>query len=365
MFGLCPHIDNKYAKTPDLECGVEDCPDSVLNPIMMPGRPLLMKKMDAAPVERLATMTLKKVDMMTSKKVSAVTRTLAAKDAMKKMYRAAMGSPIKTMRPRILAMVETNETYEEDEDVGDTKLPPWRAAAAKLSPRAAADKPSPRRAAAAKLPAKGTKLLEMRQAARRLGLGYDCCSHDDCSPHMYGCPEMTAATENHERFTFTSPLPLMEVELSYECRHKDGDTEMYEIEMERFAYTQSPLPAAEDFMEDYKVFRTSSYITTLQPGPWNISSSVQCCQAALQLRLKFQRGAGISAAAYCCALQRVADSPQSTASQLPSGTPPPHLARCSQVCRKDGPVEAREAREQRHHQLQEGPRRRTRTMQQV
>ena len=84
-----------------------------------------------------------------------------------------------------------------------------------------------------------------------------------------------------------------------------------------------------------------------------ISSSVQCCQAALQLRLKFQRGAGISAAAYCCALQRVADSPQSTASQLPSGTPPPHLARCSQVCRKDGPEEAREVREQRHHQLQE------------
>ena len=134
----------------------------------------------------------------------------------------------------------------------------------------------------------------------------------------------------------------------------DGDTEMYEIEMERFAYTQSPLlPAAEDFMEDYKVFGTSSYITTLQPGPWNISSSVQCCQAALQLRLKFQRGAGSSAAAYCCALQRVADSPQSTASQLPSGTPPPHLARCSQVCRKDGPEEAREVREQRHGQLQE------------
>ena len=133
MFGLSPYIDNLCSKSPDLERGVEDCPDSVLN-LMMPGPPLLMNKMDAAPVERLATMTLKKVDMMTSKKVSAVTRTLAAKDAMKKMYRAAMGSPIKTMRQRILAMVETNETYEEDEDVGDTKLPPWRAAAAKLPP---------------------------------------------------------------------------------------------------------------------------------------------------------------------------------------------------------------------------------------
>ena len=131
MFGLCPHIDNKYAKTPDLECGVEDCPDSVLNPIMMPGRPLLMKKMDVAPVERLATMTLKKVDTMTSKKVSAVTRTTAAKDAMKKRYRAATGSPF-------TETAEPEESYKEDEEVGSIELLPRRAAAAKLSPRAAA-----------------------------------------------------------------------------------------------------------------------------------------------------------------------------------------------------------------------------------
>ena len=71
------------------------------------------------------------------------------------------------------------------------------------------------------------------------------------------------------------------------------------------------------------------------------------------LRLKFQRGAGQSAAASAVLCRELQNNSQSTASQLPSGTPPPHLARCSQVCRKDGPEEAREVREQRHGQLQE------------
>ena len=262
------------------ECGVDNSPDSVLDPIKMPGRSLLMK-MDAAPAKMLATMTLMKG---TPRKMSAVTETPAARDAMKLRYRAAMGmgSPFaKAMR--ILAMMETKETYEEDEDVGDTKLLPRRAAAVK---------PSPRRAAAAKLLAKGTTLLAMRQAARELGLGSDRC-HDDCSPQMrcspekycsremygcpkmqemYGCPEMTAATENHERFDTTSPFPPVE-----------------------------------DRMQDYKVFGASTNLTALQPGRWSISSSVQCCQAALQLQTLVPCGAGSSAAAYCCALQRFAE----------------------------------------------------------
>merc|ERR1712218_77013 len=77
------------------------------------------------------------------------------------------------------------------------------------------------------------------------------CSPDvHCSPQMYemyGCPETTAAAENHERFDTMSPL----------------------------------LPPVEDYFEEfYKVFRASSNLTTLQPGPWNISSLVQRCQAA-------------------------------------------------------------------------------------
>ena len=51
--------------------------------------------------------------------------------------------------------------------------------------------------------------------------------------------------------------------------------EMYEI-YERFD-TMSPLfPLVEDYFKDYKVFGASTNLTTLQPGPRNISSSVQC-----------------------------------------------------------------------------------------
>ena len=239
-------------------------PDSCLNPITMPGHrkpcPTLTRKMDTAAIEKLAITTLRKVDAMqfwigdkktprledawAPRELSAVTRMPCADYAMTTMIRAATGSPFtETAEP---------EENKEDVEVGSTELPPRRAAAAKLSPRAAA----------AKLSAKRTKLPPSRQAASRLGLGYKC-GHDDCSPQMmrcspdvhcspqmyemYGCPEMTAAAENHERFDTMSPL----------------------------------LPPVEDYFEEfYKVFRASSNLTTLQPGPWNISSLVQRCQAA-------------------------------------------------------------------------------------
>ena len=60
-------------------------------------------------------------------------------------------------------------------------------------------------------------------------------------------------------------------------------------------------------MQDYKVLGAFSNLTALQPGRWSISSSVQCCQAALQLQTLVPCGAGSSAAAYCCALQRFAE----------------------------------------------------------
>ena len=60
-------------------------------------------------------------------------------------------------------------------------------------------------------------------------------------------------------------------------------------------------------MKDYKVLGAFSNLTALQPGPWSISSSVQCCQAALQLQTLVPCGAGSAAAAYCCALQRFAE----------------------------------------------------------
>ena len=287
-----------WTKFRDLDCGVEVCPDySYLYPMMSGWKPCptLMRKMDTAAMEMQATTTLRIVDAMqfwigdkmtpkiedawAPKELSAVTRMPCADYAMTMMIRVATGSPS-------TETTEPEESNEEDEEVGGTKLLPRRAAAAKLSPR---------RAAAAKLLAKGTKLSAMRQAARRLGLGYNCC-HEDCSPQMrcrpkmycshkmyemygcpkmyekYGCPEMTAATENHERFDTTSPFPPVE-----------------------------------DRMQDYKVFGASTNLTALQPGRWSISSSVQCCQAALQLQTLVPCGAGSSAAAYCCALQRFAE----------------------------------------------------------
>ena len=299
---------------------MDNSPDSVLDPIKMPGRSLLMK-MDAAPAKMLATMTLMKG---TPRKMSAVTETPAARDAMKLRYRAAMGmgSPFaKAMR--ILAMMETKETYEEDEDVGDTKLLPRRAAAVK---------PSPRRAAAAKLLAKGTTLLAMRQAARELGLGSDGC-HDNCSPEMYCSPqmycsaqtycspEMRAATKDHERFAYTPPLPQMEWELRYERCQDGGDTQMYDnYEMyesygyARFTSTQSPLPPpVEDQMQDYKVLGAFSNLTALQPGPWNISSSVQCGQAAL---CTADSSSSVAGPVSCCLLLCSVESCRTTLSRL-------------------------------------------------
>ena len=60
-------------------------------------------------------------------------------------------------------------------------------------------------------------------------------------------------------------------------------------------------------MKDYKVLGAFNNLTALQPGSWSISSSVQCCQAALQLQTLVPCGAWSSAAAYCCALQRFAE----------------------------------------------------------
>ena len=67
----------------------------------------------------------------------------------------------------------------------------------------------------------------------------------------------------------------MEVELCYEGRHDGGDTKMHEI-YERLDTMSPLLPPVEDYIEDYKVFGASTNLTTLQPGPRNISSSVQC-----------------------------------------------------------------------------------------
>ena len=220
---------------------MDKCPDySYLNSIAMTG----LKPCPTLTMKKLAMTTLRKVDTMTSwigdkkepreEDASRVSRKLSAMQdadyAMMTRTRAATGSPT-------TETIEPMESNKEDVEVGSTELPPRRAAAAKLS-------------------AKRTKLPPSRQAASRLGLGYKC-GHDDCSPQMmrcnpqmyemYGCPEMTAAAENHERFDTMSPL----------------------------------LPPVEDYFEEfYKVFRASSNLTTLQPGPWNISSLVQRCQAA-------------------------------------------------------------------------------------
>ena len=67
----------------------------------------------------------------------------------------------------------------------------------------------------------------------------------------------------------------MEVELCYEGRHDGGDTKMHEI-YERLDTMSPLLPPVEDYFKDYKVFGASTNLTTLQPGPRNISSSVQC-----------------------------------------------------------------------------------------
>ena len=260
---------------------MDKCPDySYLNSIAMTG----LKPCPTLTMKKLAMTTLRKVDTMTSwigdkkepreedasrvsRKLSVVARTMTpdADYAMMTRTRAATGFPTNET-------IEPMESSKEDVEVGSTELLPRRAAAAKLS-------------------AKRTKLPQSRQAASRLGLGYKC-GHDDCSPEMmrcspqqmyemygcpkmyekYGCPEMTAATENHERLDTTSPFPPVE-----------------------------------DCMEDYKVFGASTNLTTLQPGRWSISSSVQCCQAALQLQTLVPCGARSSAAAYCCALQRFAE----------------------------------------------------------
>ena len=153
MFGLCPHIENLWTKFLDLECGVVNCPDSCLNPITMPGHrkpcPTLTRKMDTAAMEKLATTALRKVDAMQSwigdkmtprledawapRELSAVTRMPCADYAMTTMIRAATGSPF-------TETTEPEESDKEDEEVGSIKLLPRRAAAAKLSPRAAAAK---------------------------------------------------------------------------------------------------------------------------------------------------------------------------------------------------------------------------------
>ena len=306
---------------------MDKCPDySYLNPITMPGQrkpcPTLTRKMDTAAIEKLAITTLRKVDAMqfwigdkktprledawAPRELSAVTRMPCADYAMTTMIRAATGSPF----------TETTESNKEDEEVGSIKLLPRRAAAAKLSPRAAA----------AKLSAKRTKLPPSRQAASRLGLGYKCC-HDDCSPQMCCSPERaatterTAATKNHERFAYTPPLPQMERELRYERCQDGGDTQMYDnYEMyesygyARFASTQSPLPPpVEDPMQDYKVLGAFSNLTALQPGPWSISSSVQCGQAAL---CTADSSSSVAGPVSCCLLLCSVESCRTTLSRL-------------------------------------------------
>ena len=346
-----------------------NCPDSCLNPITMPGHrkpcPTLPRKMDTAAKEKLATTTLRKVDAMqfwtgdkmtpkiedawAPRKLSAVTRMPCADYAMTMMIRAATGSPITETK-------EPEESYKEDEEVGSTKLLPSRAAAAKLS----------RRAAATKLSAKRMKLSPSRQAARELGLGSDGC-HDDCSPQTYCSPEMRAATKNHERFAYTPPLPQMERELRYERCQDGGDTQMYDnYEMyesygyARFASTQSPLPPpVEDPMQDYKVLGAFSNLTALQPGPWNISSSVQCGQAAL---CTADSSSSVAGPVSCCLLLCSVESCRTTLSRLQASHHQAPAAHCVTwpgvpgVWTQDGPSEDCVVREAREQRPEEGPR---------
>ena len=119
------------------------------------------------------------------------------------------------------------------------------------------------------------------------------CGHDDCSPQMccspemYGCSQMycsperaatterTAATENHERFAYTLPSPRWK--WSFATR---AATMAATPRCTRSTRGLTPClpssPPVEDYIEDYKVFGASTNLTTLQPGPRNISSSVQC-----------------------------------------------------------------------------------------
>ena len=202
------------------------------------------------------------------------------------MIRAATGSPI-------TETTEPEESYKEDEEVGGTKLLPRRAAAAKLSPR---------RAAAAKLAAKMTKLSSSGQAASKLGLGYHGC-YDDCSPEMYYSREMYGCTEMYEMYEMTA------------ATERTAD-ESYA----RFVSTQSPLPPpVEDQMQDYKVLGAFSNLTALQPGPWSISSSVQCGQAAL---CTADSSSSVAGPVSCCLLLCSVESCRTTLSRLQNIQPP-------------------------------------------
>ena len=290
---------------------MDKCPDySYLNSIAMTG----LKPCPTLTMKKLAMTTLRKVDTMTSwigdkkepreEDASRVSKKLSAMQdadyAMMTRTRAATGFPTNET-------IEPMESSKEDVEVGSTELLPRRAAAAKLS-------------------AKRTKLPQSRQAASRLGLGYKCC-HDDCSPLMCCSPERaatterTAATKNHERFAYTPPLPQMERELRYERCQDGGDTQMYDnYEMyesygyARFASTQSPLPPpVEDQMQDYKVLGAFSNLTALQPGPWSISSSVQCGQAAL---CTADSSSSVAGPVSCCLLLCSVESCRTTLSRL-------------------------------------------------
>ena len=172
-----------------------------------------------------------------------------------------------------------------------------------------------------------------------------------CSPERAATTERTAATENHERFTYTLPSET-EVELRYECRHDDGDTEMHEI-YERLDTMSPLLPPRGGLHRGLQGVRSlhQPHNLAARAAEYIVFSAVQ--DAALQLMTQVpawsREQLPPTAAVLCRGLQ---NKPQSTASST-SGTPPPHLARCCQVCREDGPAEAREARGQR---LQEGPR---------
>ena len=79
-------------------------------------------------------------------------------------------------------------------------------------------------------------------------------------------------------------------------------------------YERIAVYEVDQMQESYKVFRPSRNLTTLQLWWWSISSSAQCCQAALQIddSPNVERAAEPSAAAVFCSVLLL--NSQSTAS---------------------------------------------------
>ena len=153
-----------------------------------------------------------------------------------------------------------------------------------------------------------------------------------CSPERAATTERTAATENHERFTYTLPSET-EVELRYECRHDDGDTEMHEI-YERLDTMSPLLPPRGGLHRGLQGVRSlhQPHNLAARAAEYIVFSAVR--DAALQLLTQVPTWSREQLLPVAVLRRGLHCMPQSTASS-PSSTPPP-TASPGQVCQVSG-----------------------------